>query len=98
MKRSGDCIVSQALKRVRQRCAERAERAERDAGEPGELGEALARGYAQGCADTQDLFLEVLREEMLEVERQTRAAVLAACEEDFRARMQALCPPWVVFP
>ena len=77
-----DGVVEQALKRVRARVECGAPRA------PG-ASEHYERGYRRGAEDAQAVIMAVVAEELQEVQRQTRALVLAEAQEDLRARSQS---------
>jgi hypothetical protein len=77
-----DAVVEQALKRVRARAECAGPRA------PGPS-EHYERGYRRGAEDAQALIMAVVAEELQEVQRQTRALVLAEAQEDLRARGRA---------
>ncbi len=81
-----DGAVQQALKRLKVRCA-----AQGPLGKPqGSTGasEQYERGYARGAEDAQAAIMTVVAEELQEVQRQTRMAVIAEVQEDVRAREQ----------
>lgn len=78
-----DGVVEQALKRVRLKCAVDC----RGLRNPG-ASEHYERGYVRGAEDAQALIMAVVAEELQEVQRQTRALVLAEAHEDLRARSQ----------